>query len=349
MHAFAGRHCLTKDVHSGHLDLEPCMTDRLGLAVVGYGMTATSHTRTFGADGHHLRWLIGRVPERAAAFANEYGYGKHGTDLEAALNDRSVDAVILCTPSEQHEAQALACLDAGKHVLIEIPVAMSAAGAARVADRTRASGLSAMVAHTHRYHPGIRTAHAEIAAGRLSLSNIVARYMFLRRENVGASGYRRSWTDNLLWHHGCHATDLVMHLLGASSSAQVEVASIIATPDASVGAPLDLSIVLRTADDRLATIAMSYNAHLSRYDYVLIGREDTMEIRDGNLKERHGVPAEVPGADTANSPSPVVLQNREFHASILEGRPPSISPDSVLPAMEVLQIAQDAADALAPR
>ncbi|NDF96591.1 MAG: gfo/Idh/MocA family oxidoreductase [Proteobacteria bacterium] len=325
------------------------MTDRLGLAVVGYGMTATSHTRTFGADGHHLRWLIGRVPERAAAFANEYGYGKHGTDLEAALNDRSVDAVILCTPSEQHEAQALACLDAGKHVLIEIPVAMSAAGAARVADRTRASGLSAMVAHTHRYHPGIRTAHAEIAAGRLSLSNIVARYMFLRRENVGASGYRRSWTDNLLWHHGCHATDLVMHLLGASSSAQVEVASIIATPDASVGAPLDLSIVLRTADDRLATIAMSYNAHLSRYDYVLIGREDTMEIRDGNLKERHGVPAEVPGADTANSPSPVVLQNREFHASILEGRPPSISPDSVLPAMEVLQIAQDAADALAHR
>lgn len=340
------------------------MTDRLGLAVVGYGMTATSHTRTFGADGHHLRWLIGRVPERAAAFANEYGYGKHGTDLEAALNDRSVDAVILCTPSEQHEAQALACLDAGKHVLIEIPVAMSAAGAARVADRTRASGLSAMVAHTHRYHPGIRSAHAEIAAGRLSLSNIVARYMFLRRENVGASGYRRSWTDNLLWHHGCHATDLVMHLLGADCersehinkagrlglwSAQVEVASIIATPDASVGAPLDLSIVLRTADDRLATIAMSYNAHLSRYDYVLIGREDTMEIRDGNLKERHGVPAEVPGADTANSPSPVVLQNREFHASILEGRPPSISPDSVLPAMEVLQIAQDAADALALR
>lgn len=340
------------------------MTDRLGLAVVGYGMTATSHTRTFGADGHHLRWLIGRVPERAGAFANEYGYGKHGTDLEAALNDRSVDAVILCTPSEQHEAQALACLDAGKHVLIEIPVAMSAAGAARVADRTRASGLSAMVAHTHRYHPGIRTAHAEIAAGRLSLSNIVARYMFLRRENVGASGYRRSWTDNLLWHHGCHATDLVMHLLGADCerseyinkagrlglwSAQVEVASIIATPDASVGAPLDLSIVLRTADDRLATIAMSYNAHLSRYDYVLIGREDTMEIRDGNLKERHGVPAEVPGADTANSPSPVVLQNREFHASILEGRPPSISPDSVLPAMEVLQIAQDAADALALR
>jgi predicted dehydrogenase len=155
-----------------------------------------------------------------------------------------------------------------------------------------------------------------------------------------------------------------MHLLGADCergehinkagrlglwSAQVEVASIIATPDASVGAPLDLSIVLRTADDRLATIAMSYNAHLSRYDYVLIGREDTMEIRDGNLKERHGVPAEVPGADTANSPSPVVLQNREFHASILEGRPPSISPDSVLPAMEVLQIAQDAADALAPR
>jgi 2-hydroxy-4-carboxymuconate semialdehyde hemiacetal dehydrogenase len=283
------------------------------------------------------------VPERAEAFARQHGYDRHGSILDEALADPAVDAVILCTPSDQHEAQALACLNAGKHVLIEIPVAMSLAGARRVADRARASGLVAMVAHTHRYHPGIRQAKSEIDDGTITPHSITSRYMFLRRENVGASGYRRSWTDNLLWHHGCHAVDTALWLVGATPGA-IEATSIVALPDASLGAPLDLAIVLRTATDRLVSVSMSYNSHLSRYDYVVVGHEDTLEIRDGVLRERFTTgPIEAP---PDGGPSPVVRQDREFIDAIREGRASAISPDDVLPAMEALQAAQDAADAM---
>jgi 2-hydroxy-4-carboxymuconate semialdehyde hemiacetal dehydrogenase len=319
------------------------MSAPLTLAVVGYGMTALSHGRTFAADGHHLRWLVGRVPERTEAFAREHGYERQSTSLEEALGDPAVDAIILCTPSDQHEAQAIACLDAGKHVLVEIPVAMSLAGARRVAAKARESGRVAMVAHTHRYHPGVRLAKSEIEAGTLTPHSITSRYMFLRRENVGASGYKRSWTDNLLWHHGCHAVDTALWLVGAVFGA-VETTSIVSLPDAHLATPLDLALVLRTASDRLVSVSMSYNSHLSRYDYVVVGHEDTLEIRDGVLRERHATgPIE---AARDSGPSPVVRQDREFADAIREGRSAAISPDDVLPAMEVLQIAQDAADAV---
>ena len=71
------------------------MADALRIAVVGYGQIARSHTRTMKRDGHSLRWLIGRVPERTEAFAQEHGYAKHSTDLADALSDPDVDAVIL--------------------------------------------------------------------------------------------------------------------------------------------------------------------------------------------------------------------------------------------------------------
>src|SRR5207245_2599008 len=74
----------------------------------------------------------GRRPEAAQAFAAQYGYRKWTTSLDEALADPAVDIVILATPSEQHEEQAVKSLSAGKHTLIEIPIAMSLKGAERV-------------------------------------------------------------------------------------------------------------------------------------------------------------------------------------------------------------------------
>ena len=320
------------------------------VAVVGYGQIARSHTRILAAEGHHLDWLIGRVPERAAAFAQEHGYARHSTRLEDALESESVQAVILCTPSEQHGAQTAACLAAGKHVLVEIPLAMSYVEGRGLAESARRKGLTLMVAHTHRYQGAMRRAQELIGAGRLALHSVVARYMFLRRENVGASGYVRSWTDNLLWHHGQHATDTVLWFLGVDQPGQTEVSAMLAPPDPHLGIPLDLSLLLRTTrgnqpagQERLGTVAMSYNSHVSLYDYVLIGEEDTLVIEQGVLRNREGVLYD-PRADGAGGRDSGLLQDREFFAAIREGRPPAISAESVLPALEVLQQAQDAYD-----
>jgi 2-hydroxy-4-carboxymuconate semialdehyde hemiacetal dehydrogenase len=316
------------------------------VAVVGYGQIARSHTRILAAEGHHLDWLIGRVPERTAAFAQEHGYARHSTRLEDALESEAVQAVVLCTPSEQHGAQTAACLAAGKHVLVEIPLAMSYVEGRGLAESARRKGLTLMVAHTHRYQGAMRRAQELIGAGRLTLHNVVARYMFLRRENVGASGYVRSWTDNLLWHHGQHATDMVLWLLGVDQPGQTEVSAMLAPPNPQLGIPLDLSLLLRTARDGrelLGTVAMSYNSHVSLYDYVLIGEEDTLVIEQGVLRNREGVLYD-PQTDEAGRRNGGLLQDREFFAAIREGRPPAISAESVLPALEVLQQAQDAYD-----
>ena len=319
------------------------MSDALRLAVVGYGQIARSHTRNMARDGHTLRWLIGRVPERTEAFAREHGYQKHSIELADALADAAVDAVILCTPSEQHATQTEQCLAAGKDVLVEIPLAMSFAEGQRIAQEARQLGRTVMVAHTHRYQGAIRRAKAKIDAGQLTLHNVIARYMFLRRENVGASGYVRSWTDNLLWHHGQHATDMCLWLLGVERPGEVGVSSTLALPDKELDIPLDLSLTIRTARDQLATVSMSYNSHVSLYDYVLIGVEDTLIVENGVLRNREGVLYD-PKEDQSDEKNSGLLQNREFVAAIREQRPAAISADAVLPALDVLQQAQNAYD-----
>ena len=280
------------------------------------------------------------MPERTAAFAAEHGYARHSTSLEEALRDPAVEAVVLCTPSEQHAAQTAACLAAGKHVLVEIPLAMSYIEGRGLAETARRKGLTLMVAHTHRYGGAVRRARERIESGQLTLLSATARYMFLRRENVGASGYVRSWTDNLLWHHGQHATDLVLWLLGVDAPGQVEVSAVLAPPDAHLGIPLDLSLAMRTAKGQIGTVAMSYNSHVSVYDYVLVGTEDTLLIEQGVLRNRDGVLYD-PRSDASDERNSGLLQDREFVAAVRAGRPTAIDASAVLPALEVLQRAQD--------
>ena len=322
----------------------PPSTDPLRIAIVGYGQIARSHTRTMARDGHALRWLIGRVPDKTAAFAHEHGFARHSTDLGDALSDAEVDAVILCTPSEQHAAQTERCLRAGKHVLVEIPLAMTFAEGRRLAALARETGMTVMVAHTHRFQGAIRRAKQRIDAGDLTLHNVVARYMFLRRENVGASGYVRSWTDNLLWHHGQHTTDMCLWLLGVDKPGEVELTAMVALPDQQLDIPLDLSLIMRTPHDQLATVNMSYNSHVSLNDYVLIGVQDTLVIENGTLRNREGVLYD-PKDDPEDGRNSGLLQNREFVSAIRERRQPTISADAVLPALDALQRVQDSYDA----
>lgn len=301
----------------------------MNLLMIGYGATATSHTRIFADAGLTLDAIVGRVPEKATAFAAEHGYTHGDTDLAAALASRSIDVVVVASPSAAHAGQARQALEAGAHVLVEIPLAMNYAEGRELAALARARGKTLMVAHTHRYRAAAQEARRKIAAGELAVHRIVSRYMFLRRENKDWSGRARSWTDNLLWHHGCHAVDLSLWLLGVTNPEGLSVTSQIALPDGGMGTPLDLSVLVRTPQDQLVSVNMSYNSHLNLYDYVLVGREESLLI-DGNAKES------IPGFE---------VQDRAFLDAVQNGTEPPISAMSVLPALWVLQQAQDQYDA----
>lgn len=319
----------------------------MNVCLVGYGTTAHSHARVLQAEGITVDSVVGRLPDQTAAFAAEIGASFSTIDLARALDRPHIDAVVICSPSAAHADQTAMALTAGKHVLCEIPLAMCFADADQLAEQAEHAGRVLMVAHTHRYYPAIRRAKERLRDGSLELHHVIARYVFLRRENVDLTGHRRSWTDNLLWHHGCHAIDTALWLLGVEQPDDVDVTSRIALPDQRMGTPLDLSIIVRTGRDQLASVDMSYNAHLSLYDYLLIGTKDTLLIADGVLRDRHGIAYDASHA-APDAPTPVQRQDRAFIQAVQQRRQPAISARSILPAMWVLQQAQDTADSMYP-
>ena len=178
-----------------------------------------------------------------------------------------------------------------------------------------------------------------VTAGELTPRGVVGRFLFRRHENVNWQGRRRSWTDNLLWHHGCHAVDTALWLLDAG---EVEVASEVAPPGGPLGIPMELGIVMRTARGQIATVALSYNAHLAIHAYLITGEETTLLVADDRLVGPDGVVVEGPGGLT--SQDAIRRQDAEFFAAVGEGREPAVSGRAARPAMAVLQATQDNLD-----
>lgn len=309
------------------------------VVLAGYGTTARTHARVLQAEGVEIVSVVGRVPEATAAFAGEYHIPHWTTTLEEALSLPRIDAAILCTPSALHARQVALALSAGMHTLVEIPLALSYREALALTEQAESRQRVLMVAHTHRYGLANQEVKRRIEAGLLHPTNIINRYVFLRREDIDWTGHRRSWRDNLLWHHGCHAVDMCLWLLGEHTPARCHVLANIADPDPVMQIPMDLSLLIRSACGALAAISMSYNSHINRYDYLIIGQETTLLISEGQLSGPEGL---VPLTTDEGASSPVVKQDREFIAAIQEGRAAAISGRSVLPAMWTLQQAQDA-------
>jgi 2-hydroxy-4-carboxymuconate semialdehyde hemiacetal dehydrogenase len=321
----------------------------VNIGFLGYGSIARSHARAIVAlrgAGHDLaiHGVMGRLADATADFAREYGASIATTDLDAFLADPALDAVIVCSPSGTHAAQTAQALRAGKHVLCEIPLALSLAEADELGALADAVGRTLMVCHTQRYYPPLIEARRRIATGELHPHAVVSRYMFGRRANVNWQGRQRSWTDNLLWHHGCHAIDAALWLLGvAERGEEVEVSAQVALPSGNLDIPMDLTVTMRTARDQIATVAMSYNIDFPIHDYLLIGEETTLLYADDQLRDKDCVL--VDRTEPTDLTNPIARQDAEFFAAIRENRVPAISARSVRPAIYALQQAQDSLDA----
>lgn len=120
-----------------------------GLGGFGRRITPLIHQ----ADGAHLQAIVSRDGERAAALAREYG-ARHGYgDVAAMLADPEVQAVYIPTPNALHATQTIQALEAGKHVLVEKPMALTVADATRMVDTARQRGLQLGIGFHLRHHP----------------------------------------------------------------------------------------------------------------------------------------------------------------------------------------------------
>lgn len=324
----------------------------MNVGIIGYGSIAQDHARAVLALQAaspelelRLTSVMGPKAEPTEAFRREFGMTTTTTDLDTFLATSDLEVVIVCSPSAAHAEQVERVLRAGKHVLCEIPLALTLDDTDRLVALADEVGRCLMVCHTQRYGPAMIEARRMIAAGEVHPHAIVARYMFGRRENINWRGRRRTWTDNLLWHHGCHAVDAALWLLGVPERGEtVETVAQVALPGADLGIPMDLTVAMRTARDQLVTVAMSYHTHIPVNDYLVIGETSTLLIEDRVLRNQDKVILEAGAQDPSDPSSSIARQDAEFFAAVREGREPAISGRSVRPAMAALQAAQDSLD-----
>ena len=302
-------------------------------ALAGGGAFGTKHLDALRSiDDTEVVAVVDRTAEVSAAFAAEHGIARSFADLDEALALDEVDAVILATPTQMHSDQAVACLDAGKHVLVEIPLADSLAGAQAVVDAQARSGRVAMAGHVRRFNPSHQFVHQRIAAGEFSIQQMDVQTYFFRRTNTNARGEPRTWTDHLLWHHAAHTVDLFMHQTGES----IVESNIMQGPEhPELGIAMDMSIQLKTAGGALLALSLSFNndgpfgtffryigdtaTYIARYDDLTDGRDEPIDVSDVDV-----------------SMNGIELEQREFIAAITEGREPRSSVQQVLGCYELL-------------
>jgi 2-hydroxy-4-carboxymuconate semialdehyde hemiacetal dehydrogenase len=317
------------------------------IGIIGSGSIAGEHAKAIQAMKQTPEWrdlelvvVVGRRLDEAEEFARIYGMRVGTVFLDRVLADSTVDAVIVCSPTDLHATHTEQALLSGKHVLCEIPLATSLSETDRLIGLADQVDRRLMVCQTQRFFRPLIEAKRMIAAGEIHPHAIVSRYLFNRRDNINWRGRKRSWTDNLLWHHTCHALDATIWLLGAK---EAEAVSQIASPDPGTGIPMEVAIVLRTPANQIATVATSYHAMLPQHDYLVIGEETSVQFVNRELRSPEGVLVPSTSDDLLDDALP--LQNAEFFAAVREGRDPAVSARSLRLTIAVLQSVQDGLDA----
>ena len=276
--------------------------------------------------------LISRDLAKTQEVADKYGIKHVTTDLADSLAIKEVDAVILCTPTQMHASQSIACLQAGKHVQVEIPLCDELKAGEEVARLQQETGLVAMVGHTRRFNPSHQWIHNKVQAGEFNIQQMDVQTYFFRRTNTNALGQARSWTDHLLWHHAAHTVDLFAY---QANSPIVKANAIQGPIHPVLGIAMDMSIQPQAANGAICTLSLSFNndgplgtyfryigdtgTYIARYDDLFTGKEEQIDV-----------------SKVAVSMNGIELQDREFFAAIREGREPNASVGRVLACYQVL-------------
>lgn len=301
--------------------------------MAGVGAFATKHLDALAnIAGVEVVTLVGRKEDNTKALAASKNIPHWTTDYTAALSDKSIDAVILTTPTQVHAEQAIQAMDAGKHVLIEIPMADSLKDSQALVDKQKQTGLVAMVGHTRRFNPSHQWIHNKIQAGELKIQQMDVQTYFFRRTNTNAVGNPRSWTDHLLWHHACHTVDLFQYQTGEIAS---EVFGLQGPIHPELGIAMDMSIGMKVPSGAICTLSLSFNndgplgtffryicdkgTYIARYDDLVDGRENKIDVSAVDV-----------------SMNGIELCDREFIAAIQQKREPNASVAQCLSAMQTL-------------
>lgn len=301
------------------------------ICVAGQGAFGQKHLDALKRiPGVEVTSLIGGNQDATAEVAKKYGIPHWSGDLSEGI--KRADAVILATPTQMHFRQGEQVMRAGKHVLIEIPIADSLADSERLVQIQKETGVVAMAGHVRRFNPSHQWIHKRIKKGELTIQQMDVQTYFFRRRNINAAGQPRSWTDHLLWHHAAHTIDLFQYQTGQMISDCYAVQGPI-HPE--LGIAMDIGIVAKVPSGAILTLSLSFNndgpigsffryicdngTYKAYYDDLSDGRDNKIDLSNVDV-----------------SMDGIEIEDREFIAAIKEGREPNASLAQVLPCMQML-------------
>ena len=313
----------------------------MNVCMVGHGMMGTWHSENLKTIDCRLHMLVGVQADLTAAFAEAHGYGKWTIDYVAALQDPEINIVILATPSELHAEQAIAALEHGKHVFVEIPIAMNLADAERVVATAKRQERILGLCHPRRFGAERETLCQRVHAGAEHVRLIDCRFFIHRLSNIGATGLKRDWTDNLLWHHVTHLVDFSLWMITGGDLAKADqeilaVRSLMSSEDANTGIPMEAALMIEVAHDRSIVCTGSYYSRAWIYDLLVVTDRDTYRFDElkATLTTCEGEIAVAPQQQAC------AMALHDFIEAVQSAREPAVPGSSVLPTMRVLERVQ---------
>ena len=301
---------------------------RIGVAMLGAGSIAEYHLAGLAATGCSVvRTVVARTPASARACADRFGVADAGDDLRAALAREDVEAVVIATPDDTHEAVAIAAANAGKAILLQKPMAGSVAAAGRIVEAAQARGVDLQVSFMHRFFDEVVEARRWLAEGA------IGRVLTARIRNATPGPDWGDWffrkasvphgvADQL----GVHGIDLVEHLLGPirGVSARARIAVPVRTlrdgRRVDVETPDNVVACYELGDGTLVSHEMSMTefAGCDRFRMEIYGERGTLWLRSERGRFAAAV-ADRHGGDWQAPPLPGTVHGKRQHDTWLAG------------------------------
>jgi predicted dehydrogenase len=318
------------------------------LAVVGVGAWGVNHVRAFARlKGVEVAAVCDSSPEARARALAIAPRARAESDLATVLGDPTIDAVVLATPAVAHAAQARQALAAGKHVLVEKPLALSAGDAESVVAAARAAGKVLLVGHLMLYSPAFDRLRQMVRAGDLG----TVYYLYAQRVNLGR--IRRD--ENALWSLAPHDISMILSLLD-EPPAQVSARG---GSYLQKGIEDVVFVSVRFPSGLLANIQLSWLDPRKERRLTVVGSKKMVELDDGHPVEKLRVydkgydrpPAFTEYAEflairngdihipMVSGGEPLDLECRHFIDCIVNGKPPLTDGPSALSVVRVLEAA----------
>jgi len=232
------------------------------IAIIGYGKVGAIHAGKFRNEPHaKVVTVFGPRREKAEAFAAAHAIPHASATLTEAVS--MADAVIVCSPSLLHYAQARECLRAGVHTLVELPPCENIEEAESLAEAAKKAAVELQCAHTSRYLAAYARVLASLRAGELGEIQQVTytRHTPPRQKN---------WPDNALFHHAEHPLELLSHWFGALRPRGAVVGP-------NVQKAQNVALLGQLAHGAPFTITVTYASRLPHVCMSIVGEQHTVE------------------------------------------------------------------------